>query len=501
MNTKQPPRAVLYCRISEKKVSHDSVAVQEKNLRKLAKAQGYEVIEPPYVDDGISAYSGAVRPQWLELLKDLKKRKFDVILAVAEDRLARNAFENIGLQRDCVAAGAVWHTVASGLVDPSMAHDGLFASITGALAEFESSIKKERLRARFEDEISQGNALWGTRPFGYDSARGGKVIPAEGALILKAYEVILTGGTLYEIAKGWNALGVLTTRGNTWSYQTVRQLLLRPRNARQVVRDGVVLPSLLGNWEALVTPEVLADASAILTSKTRHTAPGRKGTYLCSGLIQCSVCGSPMRSSIVTINSVKTPHYRCASKLGIPTDSRRHVAIKTGQLDPMVRAAVVNAFLTGTGTSLSPGAKGVDTAPIHKRLAEIRKGKQELFSLIQMGLSTAAEVAQNLKSLKSEEATETAKLKAAAEESAHAAMTVDLREGLFHDGAVDLDDALKARVQLGETFDGLELKQQRELVGQYLEITIHPGRKVKRIEIVHKVVTSLNEPDMAEAGV
>ena len=494
MTPQQPLRAVLYCRISEKKVSHDSVAVQEKNLRDLAKAHGYEIIEPPYVDDGISAYSGAVRPQWLALLKNLKKQKFDVILAVAEDRLARNTFENVGLQRDCIAAGVRWHTPHGGLIDPSNAHDGLLASITGALAEYESSVKKERLRARFEDEISQGNALWGTRPFGYDSARSGKVIPAEGALILEAYEVILNGGTLYEIAKGWNASRVLTTRGNAWSYQTVRQLLLRPRNARLVVRDRVVLPDLLGNWEALVTPEVLADTKAILTSTTRRTAPGRKGTYLCSGLIQCSVCGSNMRSSVASIHGVKTPHYRCASKLGLPSDTRRHVAIATGQLDPMVRAAVVSAFLFGKGT-LKPDSKATDTAPMHKRLAEIRTGKQELIALIKMNLSTAAEVAQPMTSLNSDEAAELAKLKAAAEESAHAAMTVDLRDGLFNGGTVSFEDAVKARVQLGERFDGLDLKQQKELVAQYLEITIHPGRKLKRIEIMHKVVTSLNDPE------
>ncbi|WP_158251983.1 recombinase family protein [Cryobacterium sp. M25] len=499
MSVSSPPRAALYCRISEKKKkkegedeAHDSVAVQEKRLRKLAKTEGYFVQEV-FVDDGVSAYSGAVRKEWLRLLKDMKAKKFDVILAVAEDRLARNSFELTGLQRDCISAGVTWQTIASGKVDPSTAEGGLMSTITGAVAQYESSIKKERLRARFEDEISQGNALWGTRPFGYTSAREGALIPEEQTMIVAAYETILTGGTLYEIAKRWNVAGVKTTRGNEWSYQTVRQLLLRPRNAGLVVRDGAIQEGITGRWEPLVSRETLSDTTSILTASSRRTAPGRKASYLCSGLVRCGVCGSPMRSHTVKVDGIITPHYRCASKLRVSTDPTRHTAVRVEQLDALVRNAIVSAFLFGTG-NLVPSAKGIDMTPLHKAQALVRASRDEFKTLIRLGALTAAEVAKDLLELNKNEDIIIGQLQAAAQESAHAAMMVDLRQALVS-GPVHMAATWAAKDQLAEKFDTLPLGQQRELVASLLDITVNKGRKAERIEIIHKVVLSLNAPE------
>ncbi|QYF74143.1 recombinase family protein [Cryobacterium sp. PAMC25264] len=505
MSVSDPLRAAIYTRISEKDSKVDKVEVQEKRLRALANTEGLAVVDV-YTDDGISGWSGTRRSDWNRIRSDIGLGKIDVVLTDRQDRFARSSLETEAFKLLCKQNAVTWMFANGSTMDPADYMDAAMASFQGVMAQMESDIKKERLRARYADEISQGNALWGTRPFGYTSARDGVVIPEEKALIEGAYDTIMRKDdpdevpkrdtTLYSIAKRWNVAGIKTTRGNEWTYQTVRQLLLRPRNAGLVVRDGVVQEGITGTWEPLVTRETLADTTALLSQSGRLTAPGRKQKYLCSGLITCGVCGGPMRSHTVKVRGVVTPHYRCAAKLRVSTDERRHTAIAVGQLDPMVRHEVISAFLFSTG-EISSAGKGTDTAPLHKAQAAVRASRQEFMTLIRLGALTAAQAAKDLKELSKQDEVLTAQLRVAAEESAHAAMTVDLREGLFKNGRVSIKDAVAARTQLSEKFDSLGLDQRRELVKSLLEIKINPGRKVQRIMIKHKVVLSLNDPEGA----
>jgi DNA invertase Pin-like site-specific DNA recombinase len=79
-------RAALYIRCS---TTEQSTETQELQLREVADRVGYEIVRV-YRDQGISGSKGrADRPQFDQLLKDATKRKFDVVMAWAVDRLGR----------------------------------------------------------------------------------------------------------------------------------------------------------------------------------------------------------------------------------------------------------------------------------------------------------------------------------------------------------------------------------------------------------------------------
>jgi site-specific DNA recombinase len=503
MSTETPLRTAIYTRISEKDSKVDKVEVQEKRLLALAETKGLAVVGV-YTDDGISGWSGKKRSDWNRLRSDIGLKRIDVVLVDRHDRLVRSTLETEVFKLLCKDNSVTWMFANGSTLDPAKTMDAAMATFGGLMAQMESDIKKERLRARYDDELAKGNSLWGTRPFGYTSARDGEVIPEEKELIKGAYDTILShpakGSTLYAVAKRWNIAGIKTTRGNEWTYQTVRQLLLRPRNAGLVVRDGVVQEGLKGKWDPLVTEKTLAAAKLLLSDPKRVTAQDKERTYLCSGLIKCGVCDGPMRSHTVKVRGVVIPHYRCAAKLRVSTDKTRHTAIRVDQLDPMVRHAIISAFLFGTDDMISQGQE-VDTAPIHMELARVRAARKRIVTLAGMMDNKADEAkvlataAKDLKGLANEERSLTQELLVAANASAHAAMTVDLREGVFTNGRVSLSEAKNARAQLSEKFDSLSLEKKRDLVETHLEIKINPGRKLQRIEIVHRVVLSLNDPE------
>src|SRR4029453_15388578 len=56
--------------------------------------KGWTILEPPYVDDDTSAYSGRRREAYQRLLSDARAGKVQAIVAWAADRLTRTPVEN-----------------------------------------------------------------------------------------------------------------------------------------------------------------------------------------------------------------------------------------------------------------------------------------------------------------------------------------------------------------------------------------------------------------------
>ena len=85
--SKQLKRAALYVRVS---TDHQTVENQIRELSQVAERRGWEVVEI-YRDAGISGAKGRDgRPGLDTMLKDASRRKFDVVMAWAIDRLGRS---------------------------------------------------------------------------------------------------------------------------------------------------------------------------------------------------------------------------------------------------------------------------------------------------------------------------------------------------------------------------------------------------------------------------
>jgi site-specific DNA recombinase len=80
----------LYVRVSteEQRKEGFSLPAQEEMLRKYCESKGYKVYDV-YNDGG---YSGKDfnRPDMQRLLRDSRNNKFDIVLAIAVDRISRN---------------------------------------------------------------------------------------------------------------------------------------------------------------------------------------------------------------------------------------------------------------------------------------------------------------------------------------------------------------------------------------------------------------------------
>ena len=152
-------RAAIYVRVSTDK---QTVENQMMQLRQVAERRGWEVVEI-YNDAGISGAKGRKdRPGLDQMLKDASKRKFDVVMAWAIDRLGRSLIDLLGTVQHLEACHVDLY-LDQQAIDTTTPTGKLMFQITGAFAEFERSMIRQRvtagLRRAAEEGTKSGNPI------------------------------------------------------------------------------------------------------------------------------------------------------------------------------------------------------------------------------------------------------------------------------------------------------------------------------------------------------
>jgi DNA invertase Pin-like site-specific DNA recombinase len=148
-------RAAIYARVS---TDSQTVENQILELKQIAERRGWEVVET-YTDAGISGAKGrAQRPGLDRLLKDASRRKFDVVMSWAIDRVGRSLIDLLGTIQHLEAVGVDLYLDQQS-IDTTTPMGKLVFQITGAFAEFERSMIQQRIRAGLKRTVAQGTKL------------------------------------------------------------------------------------------------------------------------------------------------------------------------------------------------------------------------------------------------------------------------------------------------------------------------------------------------------
>ena len=139
---KSRKRAALYVRVS---TGEQSVDNQIRELRQIAERRGWDVSDV-YQDVMSGAKGRDKRPGLDAMLKDAGRRKFDVVMAWAIDRLGRSLVDLLGTIQHLEAVGVDLYLDQQHL-DTTTPMGKLLFQITGAFAEFERSMIHQRVKA------------------------------------------------------------------------------------------------------------------------------------------------------------------------------------------------------------------------------------------------------------------------------------------------------------------------------------------------------------------
>src|SRR6266446_1452878 len=136
-------RVAIYTRVS---TDNQTTENQLLALRQIAERRGWNVVHV-YDDNGVSgAKDRKQRPGLDDMLKDAGRRKFDIVMAWAIDRLGRSLIDLLGTIQHLEAVGVDLYLDQQN-IDTTTPAGKLMFQICGAFAEFERSMIQQRIKA------------------------------------------------------------------------------------------------------------------------------------------------------------------------------------------------------------------------------------------------------------------------------------------------------------------------------------------------------------------
>jgi DNA invertase Pin-like site-specific DNA recombinase len=133
-------RAAIYVRVSTVEQETD---LQEHELQEYCDRRGWSCVV--YRDKGQSGTKND-RPALTTLMNDLRRRKVDVVVVWALDRLARWLKQLLSIAEECKSLGVDLVSLKQN-VDTTLPAGRLTFRVLGAVAEFEREMLRERVKA------------------------------------------------------------------------------------------------------------------------------------------------------------------------------------------------------------------------------------------------------------------------------------------------------------------------------------------------------------------
>ncbi|MGP3951315.1 recombinase family protein [Streptomyces sp. 7N604] len=293
---------VCYARISFDGRVKDAHGIEDQHRDMTETADNFRwLVVYRYTDNDKSASKETVvRDDFEQLLTDLttgttpEGYPIHGVMAVNDDRLYRRPSDwERYLKAFTSHEGRVYHD-SNGVQDLYAEGFEIKGLVGVAMSLSETRKKQRRSRNSHRSRAIRGQPVSAWRPFGWDDDMTA-LRPKEAEAIRKAVHDVLAGASISEITKRWKEAGFLTSRGNPFQYQTVKQVLMNARLCGyreikgELVRDGDDQP-IVGEWEPIITPKEWYAVTAKIRERGRGSGLPRGGLvhkYLLTGILRC----------------------------------------------------------------------------------------------------------------------------------------------------------------------------------------------------------------------
>ncbi len=336
MNNEEKKTVAIYTRVSTTDQAREghSLEEQEKRLRARCISNEYEVYKV-YTDAGISGKSADNRPAYQQMLKDMKKGKFNLIMAFKMDRISRSIMDfeeffnelkkyNCGIEFLCEN------------IDTTGAAGMMFARILGIFAQFERELIQERTLVGVESAVNKGH-IGGKPPLGYKHKldESGKhklkeweIDKDEAEIVKEIFELCVSGKTYFQISKilkekypnvissikknketgeekiiyrKWNDSSISTILNNK-SYMGVYEYRKCLKNKETIEIAGVV--------PAIISEELYNDCQEMIARNGRNYYRSKNYLFIqrlvcphCGRIMACNGCKNKMKKDYL--------YYKC----------------------------------------------------------------------------------------------------------------------------------------------------------------------------------------------
>lgn len=322
-------RCYIYTRVStELQIDGYSLEAQKERLKREAKHRGMQIVGE-YSDEGKSGKNINGRPEFKQMLADIKSSKDDVdyVLVFKLSRFERNAADTLNSLQYMEDYGVNLLCVEDN-IDSAGAAGKLIISVLASVAEIERSNIQEQTMAGRKQKARDGKWNGGFAPYGYklvakdgEKSKVLEIDDTEAELIRLIYKKFLEGMGIGNVAKWLNENGYTKKIRQNGSVSLISAAFVKgvldnpvyagkiaygrrktekiegTRNEFHVVkqdRDSYKLYQ--GQHEAIIDEDTWyrAQAKRMKNAFKREKTHSLEHEHILSGLVKCPKCGASM---------------------------------------------------------------------------------------------------------------------------------------------------------------------------------------------------------------
>ena len=300
--------AAIYCRVSTEDQVREGYSLSEQleKLKDLCKFRDYNVYKV-YEDAGISAKDMEHRPQFKEMLEDVKKHNVNVIVAYKLDRLTRSVRDLEVLITELEKHGCSLECAMDD-INTSTANGRFFVRMLTVLSQLEIERTSERTKDGLVGAIKDGH-IPVRKTLGFMKDNKKLIInPAEKGIIERIFDLYLKGNSYQKIANIFNKENILNKK---WYDSTILKVISNPlykgdyisgaRTGKPIYYENVVEP--------IISKKLWEDCQEQTRKNTRNYT--RRNDYIFFQKIICPNCQKIMACKAPGGKKKQYIYYQC----------------------------------------------------------------------------------------------------------------------------------------------------------------------------------------------
>ena len=356
-----PLRVTYYARVStDKDEQLHSLLAQVRYYTEFIHRSPQWIFVEGYIDEGISGTSVGKRENFLRMIKDAQVGHFDFIVTKEISRFSRNTLDSIQYTQELLRCG-VGVLFESDNINTLMPDAELRLTIMSSIAQDEVRKISERVKFGFKRAIENGVVLGNDRIWGYEKKDGRLSIKEDEAEIVRKIFHLYANERkgVRTIAAYLSSQGYKNTRGNDFSFSTLRGILSNPKykgwycgrktskidyklkTIKYFPEDEWVMYRDEENVPAIVSEELWDKANLVLSKRSAKQSSedktGYQNRYPYSGKIICGVHQLPYYRSLYRYKSGNKEIWQCQEYSRKGKNGCQSPILYTAELDEILR--------------------------------------------------------------------------------------------------------------------------------------------------------------------
>ncbi len=322
---------------------HEGILTELANKMNLTVGAIYKEI--------VSGETIAARPKMRQLLIEVMQGRWDSVMVMEIERLARGDTKDQGTVAEAFKFSGTKIITPTKTYDPNNEFDEEYFEFNLFMSRREYKTINRRIQTGRTAAFKDGWYIAGTAPYGYEKVKNKgdkgytlKIIEEQARIVRMIFQLYTEGDTMadgshqrlgsYQIRDHLNSLHIPSRTGGSWSASSIMDIIQNPtyigyqrwswrKVQKTMVNGGIVqtrpknedCPKVRGRFDPIITEEIYNMAQKIRKNKpTVHTGPNSLQNPL-SGLVYCAKCHSLMTRQLSNTKAnyaiLRCPNNQC----------------------------------------------------------------------------------------------------------------------------------------------------------------------------------------------